>query len=57
MFGVGLPVALQYRVTLFPSTTTVLQDELLIAAGSIGKNEEESYNKVTYTFDGMTVWW
>lgn len=39
MFGVGLPVALQCRVTLLPSVTTVLEDELSIAAGTIGQQQ------------------
>ena len=39
MFGVGLPVALQCRVTLLPSVTTISEDELFIAAGTIGQQE------------------
>ena len=39
MFGVGLPVALQCRVTLLPSVTTVLEEELFIAAGTIRQQQ------------------
>ena len=39
MFGVGLPVALQCRVTLLPSITTALEDELSIADGTIGQQQ------------------
>ena len=39
MFGVGLPVALQCRVTLLPSVTTVFEDEFSIAAETIGKQQ------------------
>ena len=41
MFGVGLPVALQCRVTLLPSVTTVLEDKLSIAAGIIGQQTKQ----------------
>ena len=39
MFGVGLPVALQCRVTLLPSVMTVLEEELFIAAGTIWQQQ------------------
>lgn len=39
MFGVGLPVALQCRVTLLSSVTTVLEDKLSITAGTIGQQQ------------------
>ena len=42
MFGVGLPVALQCRMTLLPSFTTVLEDELSIAAGTIGQQQKNN---------------
>ena len=41
MFGVGLPVALQCRVTLLPSVTIVLEDELSIAAETIGQQTKQ----------------
>ena len=39
MFGVGLPVPLQCRVTLLPSVMTVLEDELSTAAGTIRQQQ------------------
>ena len=46
MFGVGLPVALQCRVTLLPSVTTVSDDELSIAAGTITQHETKHKSDV-----------
>ena len=48
MFGVGLPVALQCRVTLLPSFTTVLEDELSIAVGTIG--QQQTNNKALKSY-------
>ena len=42
MFGVGLPVALQCRMTLLPSVTTVLEDELSITAGTITRKQTKA---------------
>ena len=46
MFGAGLPVALQCRVTLLPSVTTVLEDELSIAAGTI-RQQQTKHKKMS----------
>ena len=60
MFGVGLPVALQCRMTLLPSVTTVLEDELSITAGTITKKQTkaqksclQNYAKISSAFESM----
>ena len=43
ILGGGFPVALQKRVILLPSIATELEDELVIAAGSIRRNDEKQF--------------
>ena len=45
MFGVGLPVALQSRMTLLPSVMTVLEDELSIAVGTVTQQQTKAQNR------------